>query len=50
MLGINLPLQLNFIAFAVPGVIAALAMAVFAISSKRSGTPAPVVMTAAAKA
>lgn len=50
LLGINLPLQLNFIAFAVPGVIAALAMAVFAISSKRSGTPAPVVMTAAAKA
>ncbi|MFL1585878.1 MFS transporter [Stutzerimonas stutzeri] len=50
LLGISLPLQLNFIAFAVPGVIAALAMAVFAISSKRSGTPAPVVMTAAAKA
>ncbi len=50
LLGINLPLQLNFIAFAVPGVIAALAMAVFAISSKRSGAPAPVVMTAAAKA
>jgi len=33
LLGINLPLQLNFIAFAVPGVITALAMAVFAISS-----------------
>ncbi|HAW63574.1 MAG TPA: aromatic acid/H+ symport family MFS transporter, partial [Pseudomonas sp.] len=50
LLGINLPLQLNFIAFAVPGVIAALAMTAFAISSKRSGTPAPVVMAAAAKA
>ncbi|NWD83104.1 MFS transporter, partial [Pseudomonas reactans] len=35
LLGINLPLQLNFIAFAVPGVIAALAMTAFAISAKR---------------
>ncbi|MGY8817778.1 MAG: MFS transporter [Pseudomonadales bacterium] len=50
LLGINLPLHLNFMAFAVPGVIAALAMTVFAISSKRSGTPAPMVVTAAAKA
>jgi AAHS family benzoate transporter-like MFS transporter len=47
LLGINLPLQLNFIAFAVPGVIAALAMAAFAISSKRSPEAAPVVLSAA---
>jgi AAHS family benzoate transporter-like MFS transporter len=47
LLGINLPLQLNFMAFAVPGVIAALAMAVFAVSSKRSTAAAPVVLSAA---
>src|SRR5690606_19900647 len=37
LLGINLPLQLNFMAFAIPGVIAALAMTVFAVSGQRSG-------------
>ena len=35
LLGINLPLPLNFMAFAVPGVVAALAMALFALSSQR---------------
>ncbi|OHC14787.1 MAG: hypothetical protein A2180_14685 [Pseudomonadales bacterium GWC2_63_15] len=47
LLGINLPLQLNFMAFAVPGVAAALAMTAFAISSKRSPEAAPVVLSAA---
>ena len=41
LLGINLPLQLNFLAFAVPGAIAAIAMTVFAISSQRSRSAAP---------
>ncbi|EIK51379.1 benzoate MFS transporter BenK [Stutzerimonas stutzeri TS44] len=49
LLGINLPLQLNFMAFAVPGVIAALAMTVFAISGQRSSASAPA-MPAVAKA
>ncbi|KPH01890.1 MFS transporter [Pseudomonas sp. RIT-PI-q] len=31
LLGINLPLQLNFMAFAIPGVVAALAMVLFAL-------------------
>lgn len=31
LLGINLPMQLNFIAFAIPGVIAALAMILFSL-------------------
>ncbi|MGE8503559.1 MAG: MFS transporter [Pseudomonas sp.] len=35
LMAINLPLQLNFIAFAVPGAIAALAMAVFTLSGQR---------------
>ena len=35
LMAINLPLQLNFIAFAVPGAIAALAMALFTISGQR---------------
>lgn len=35
LMGINLPLQLNFMAFAVPGAIAAIAMSVFAISAQR---------------
>lgn len=35
-MGIELPLQLNFLAFALPGLIAALAMLLFVISSKRS--------------
>lgn len=41
LLGINLPLQLNFLAFAIPGAIAAIAMSVFAISSQRSRSAAP---------
>jgi AAHS family benzoate transporter-like MFS transporter len=41
LLGINLPLQLNFMAFAIPGAIAAIAMSVFAISSQRSRSAAP---------
>ncbi|MFZ3206950.1 MAG: MFS transporter [Pseudomonas sp.] len=40
LLGINLPLQLNFLAFAIPGAIAAIAMSVFAISSQRSSSAA----------
>ena len=36
LLGINLPLPLNFMAFALPGAVAALAMTVFAISSRRT--------------
>ena len=40
LLGINLPLQLNFIAFAIPGVVAALAMTLFVLSSKRQQAPA----------
>lgn len=35
LMGINLPLQLNFIAFAIPGAIAALAMAVHLASGRR---------------
>ena len=35
LMAINLPLQLNFIAFAVPGAIAALAMALFTLSGRR---------------
>lgn len=42
LLGINLPLQLNFIAFAIPGVIAALAMTLFVVSKQRKrAVPAP---------
>ncbi|SDS37385.1 MFS transporter [Pseudomonas oryzae] len=40
LLGIELPLQLNFMAFAIPGAIAALAMTVFAVSSQRASAPA----------
>jgi len=47
LLGINLPLQLNFMAFAVPGVIAAVAMAIFSVSSNRSTATATVVLSAA---
>ncbi|MCY1412662.1 4-hydroxybenzoate transporter PcaK [compost metagenome] len=36
LMGINLPLQLNFMAFAIPGAIAALAMTVFLVSAQRS--------------
>lgn len=35
LMGINLPLQLNFIAFAIPGAVAALAMTVHVLSGKR---------------
>ena len=35
LMAINLPLQLNFIAFAIPGAIAALAMALFTLSGQR---------------
>ena len=37
LMGIELPLQLNFMAFAIPGAIAALAMAVFALNSASAG-------------
>ncbi|GAB7530081.1 MFS transporter [Pseudomonas sp. 3A(2025)] len=37
LMGINLPLQLNFMAFAIPGAIAAVAMTVFAISARGTG-------------
>ncbi|BAP45507.1 benzoate transporter BenK [Pseudomonas sp. StFLB209] len=38
LMGINLPLQLNFMAFAIPGAIAAIAMTVFAISAQRQAS------------
>lgn len=41
LMGINLPLQLNFIAFAIPGAIAALAMAVHLASGRRHGLATP---------
>jgi AAHS family benzoate transporter-like MFS transporter len=40
LLGISLPLQLNFMAFALPGAVAAIVMTVFAISSRRSAKQA----------
>lgn len=36
LLGINLPLQLNFMAFAIPGAIAAIAMLVFSLSGREN--------------
>ena len=39
LMGIELPLHLNFVAFAVPGAIAALAMMVFAVSAHRRQVP-----------
>jgi len=42
----NLPLQLNFIAFAVPGAVAALAMALFILSSHRHQAVSSVLITA----
>ncbi|MCY1421012.1 3-hydroxybenzoate transporter MhbT [compost metagenome] len=39
LLGINLPLQLNFMAFAIPGVIAALAMVLFALVKEPDAAP-----------
>ncbi|MFJ3468079.1 MFS transporter [Pseudomonas sp. NPDC090201] len=41
LMGIELPLQLNFLAFAVPGAIAALAMTAFALNERR-GAQVPV--------
>src|SRR5690606_14130083 len=41
LLGINLPLQLHFIAFALPAVIAALPMTALAVSGQRSRDAAP---------
>ena len=41
LMGIQLPLQLNFIAFAIPGAIAALAMVVFVLNERRAPAPAP---------
>ncbi|MNZ75234.1 4-hydroxybenzoate transporter PcaK [compost metagenome] len=38
LLGINLPLQLNFMAFAIPGAIAAIAMVIFSLSGRESGS------------
>jgi len=35
LMGIELPLQLNFLAFAVPGAIAALAMTAYALNERR---------------
>ncbi|MDH0648229.1 MFS transporter [Pseudomonas sp. GD03858] len=37
LMGVNLPLQLNFIAFAIPGAVAALAMALHLASGRRHG-------------
>ena len=48
LMGINLPLQLNFMAFAVPGAIAAIAMTLFAISAQRRQAQPMVLTTASA--
>ena len=40
LMGINLPLQLNFIAFAIPGAVAALAMTIHVLSGKRASLAA----------
>ncbi|KYO75137.1 MFS transporter [Pseudomonas aeruginosa] len=51
LMAINLPLQLNFIAFAIPGAVAALAMAVFTLSGqRRQAASAASAALAAAKA
>ncbi|VXC03825.1 MFS transporter [Pseudomonas sp. 8O] len=47
LMAINLPLQLNFIAFAVPGAIAALAMAVFTLSGQRRQAAATAALVSA---
>ena len=41
MLAVELPLHLNFMAFAIPGAVAALAMTVFAISARHGEREAP---------
>lgn len=38
LMGIQLPLQLNFIAFAIPGAVAALAMTAYALNERRTRT------------
>ncbi|MOA01138.1 4-hydroxybenzoate transporter PcaK [compost metagenome] len=43
LMGINLPLQMNFMAFAIPGAVAALAMLVYLASERRSALPAALV-------
>ena len=45
LMGIELPLQLNFMAFAIPGAIAALAMLVFALNSASVDKLSPVSYT-----
>jgi AAHS family benzoate transporter-like MFS transporter len=40
LMGIQLPLQLNFIAFAIPGAIAALAMTAYALNERRTSSQA----------
>ena len=40
-MAIELPLQLNFMAFAIPGAIAALAMTVFALNERRTRIAMP---------
>ncbi|MNY81352.1 hypothetical protein D3C86_2228750 [compost metagenome] len=47
LLGINLPLQLNFMAFAVPGVVGALAMLLFALVARRTSKAIPAELKAA---
>ena len=41
LMAIELPLQLNFMAFAIPGAIAALAMTVFALNERRTRVVLP---------
>ena len=41
LMAIELPLQLNFMAFAIPGAIAALAMTVFALNERRTRIAMP---------
>src|SRR5690606_11234552 len=48
LLGINLPLQLNFMAFAIPGIIASLAMMLFVLSNRRDSVAAAPLMAAKA--
>ncbi|MBM7059096.1 MFS transporter [Pseudomonas sp. UL073] len=48
LMGINLPLQLNFMAFAVPGVIAALAMLVYSLNERRGQSVAAPLLAAKA--
>ncbi|WP_295479428.1 MFS transporter [uncultured Pseudomonas sp.] len=45
LMAANLPLQLNFMAFAIPGAIAAIAMTVFAISAQRRVAGAPLLQS-----